>query len=331
MFIQLEDIKQAKENLAGVIKDTPLQYSKTLSNRCGNAIYLKPENLQKTGSFKIRGAYNKIASLSNAAKKKGVVAFSAGNHGAGTAYAAKALGVQATVVLPENPVPSKKNAIIDYGAKAVEWGTDSIAMYERVLRFHEEDGMEIIHPFEDYFTIAGQGTIGIEIIKELPDVDAVIVPVSGGGLISGVAACLKEMKPTTEVIGVNSEGAQAMFYSLQKGKPSEVNEVNTIADGLMAKRPGELTFRHTQKYVDRLVLVTEKEIAETVAILAERAKLVVEPSGAASLAAILYNHVNLKNKKAVVLVSGGNVNFRLYSQLLTEYANKVFDKERLLK
>lgn len=329
MLVRMEDIKQAKDTLSGVLNETPLQYSKTFSDQTGNEIFIKPENLQKTGSFKIRGAYNKIANLPNTTKNKGVVAFSAGNHGAGTAYAAKTLGLQSTIVLPENPVLSKKNAIIDYGAKAVEWGKDTKVMHQKALRFHEKSGMEMVHPFEDYYTIAGQGTIGIEIINELPSIDAVIVPVSGGGLISGIATALKEMKPSVEIIGVNTEGAQAMYYSMQQGEPSEVEKVETIADGLMAKKPGELTFKHTQKYVDRFVLVTEEEIAESVVILSERAKLVVEPSGAAALAAILYHDLHLKNKKVVVLASGGNVNLELYSHLITKYNEKFYGSEMM--
>jgi threonine dehydratase len=322
MYVDLHQIEQAKAKLAGVINETPLQFSKTFSEWSGNEIFLKPENLQKTGSFKIRGAFNKISSLSPQQKENGVVAFSAGNHGAGTAYAARQLGVKATVVMQENPVPSKKNAIQGYGATTVEAGTDSIAMYQRALRFHEEEGMEMVHPFDDLYTIAGQGTIGLEILQELPDVDTVVIPVSGGGLISGVAAALKEVKPTVQIIGVNTEGAQAMYHSLQQGKPAEVDKVETIADGLMAKKPGELTFLHTQKYVDDLVLVTEKEIAETVAILSERAKLVVEPSGAAALAAILYNHTNLKNRKVVSMVSGGNIKLDLYASLIQQHNQK---------
>lgn len=322
MFVTLRQIKQAQANLAGVINQIPLQYSKTFSELSGNEIYLKPENLQKTGSFKIRGAFNKIANLSEADKVNGVVAFSAGNHGAGTAYAAGKLGIKATVVMPENPVAGKKNAIIQYGANAVEHGTDSIAMFLKALQFHEEEGMAMIHPFDDPYTIAGQGSIGIEILDELPDVEAVVVPVSGGGLISGVAAAVKEIKPTVQVIGVNSEGATAMYTSLQHGKPTEVEKINTIADGLMAKIPGELTFAHTQRYVDDLVLVSEEQIAETVSILAERAKLVVEPSGAAALAAMIFNRTGLKNKKTAVLVSGGNISFELFHSLIHSYNEK---------
>ncbi|WP_243297382.1 threonine ammonia-lyase [Bacillus litorisediminis] len=331
MFVTLNQIQQARANLAGVIIPTPLQDSSTFSKLSGNEIYLKTENLQKTGSFKIRGAYNKIANLSAEEQSKGVVAFSAGNHGAGTAYAAQKLGIRATVVMPENPVASKKNAIESYGARAIEYGTTSIAMYEKAYQLHLEEGLTMVHPFDDIHIIAGQGTIGLEILEEKPDLDAVIVPVSGGGLISGIAAAIKEIKPTIKVIGVNTEGATAMYTSLQHGHPVEVEKVNTIADGLMAKKPGELTFAHTQKYVDDLVLVKESEIAECVSQLAERAKLVVEPSGAAAMAAMINGHINLRNKKVAVIVSGGNISFELYQTLIKEYSDKNYKKSEAIK
>ena len=320
MYVSLKDIQQARAVLAGVIHPTPLQFSQTFSHISGNKVYLKPENLQKTGSFKIRGAYNKIINLSEEEKARGVVAFSAGNHGAGTAYAAQMANISATVVMPENPVPSKKRAITEqYGARAIEHGTDSIAMFKKALELHEEEGLAMIHPFDDPYTIAGQGTISLEILEELPELDAIIVPVSGGGLISGVAAAAKELKPSIKIIGVNTEGATAMYSSLQAGQPVEVEKVETIADGLMAKKPGELTFAHTQKYVDDLVLVSEEKIADAVAFLAERAKLVVEPSGAAAIAALLNHHTGIKNKNVAVMVSGGNISFELYQSLIQKY------------
>lgn len=326
MYINLKQIYQAKANLAGVIIPTPLQESRTFSDLTGNDIYLKTENLQKTGSFKVRGAYNKVANLTDAEKNNGIVAFSAGNHGAGTAYAAQKLGVSASVVMPVNPVASKKNAIIQYGAKAIEYGKTSIEMYEKALELHQKQGLAMIHPFEDPYVIAGQGTIGLEILDDLPETDVVIVPVSGGGLISGVAAALKELKPTLKVIGVNTEGAMAMYTSLQHGKPTEVEKVDTIADGLMAKKPGDLTFAHTQHYVDDMVLVSEEDIANCVAFMAERTKLVVEPSGAAAMAAMLSGNIKIKGKKVVVMVSGGNISFELYQTLIQKYNEKNYIK-----
>lgn len=324
MYVTLNQIKEAKAKLEGVIEKTPLLYSEKFSALSGNDIYLKLENLQKTGAFKVRGAFNKISSLPMEKREKGVVTFSAGNHGMGMAYSARALGIQATVVLPSNPVPSKKEAIISYGANIVNGGADSVAMYKMALQLQEEKGMEMIHPFDDPFTIAGQGTIGLEISEQLHDVDAIIVPVSGGGLIAGIAATIKAIKPSIEIIGVNAEGAQAMYQSLQKGHPITVDKVQSIADGLMVNKPGELTFLHTQKYVDDLVLVSEKEIAETVAFMSDYSKLVVEPSGAAALAAMLYNRTQLKNRKVAVIVSGGNVSLELYTSLINAYNTKFY-------
>lgn len=328
MYVTLKKIEQAKENLAGIIIPTHLQDSRTFSELIGSEIYLKPENLQKTGSFKVRGAYNKIFHLSAEQKAKGVVAFSAGNHGAGTAYAAQKLGVSATVVMPENPVESKKRAIEQYGATALPYGSTSIEMFEKAFQLHQEEGRAMIHPFDDPFVIAGQGTIGLEILEELPDVDVVIVPVSGGGLISGVAAALKETNPNIKVIGINTEGATAMHTSLQHGKPTTVDKINTIADGLMAARPGDLTFAHTQHYVDDLILVTEKDIANAVAFIAERAKLVVEPSGAAALAGVLSGQLDFQGKKVVVMATGGNISFELYHKLIGEYYERNYTRVR---
>lgn len=323
MYVTLQQIKQAQAKLNDVVNKTPLVYSEQFSKMAENNIYLKLENLQKTGAFKVRGAFNKISSLSLEQQKKGVVTFSAGNHGMGVAYSARALGIPASIVLPENPVPTKKNAIVNYGAKTINGGASSVEMLEKAMQLEKEEGMEMIHPFDDPYTIAGQGTIGLELLDQLPEIDAVIVPVSGGGLISGIAAALKEMKPTIEVIGVNTEGAQAMYQSLKEGHPITVDKVDSIADGLMVNKPGELNFKHTQKYVDDFILVSEKEIAETVGLMADHSKIVAEPSGAAALAAMLYNHTHLRNKNVAVLVSGGNVSLELYASLIADY-NKQF-------
>ncbi|WP_019122117.1 threonine ammonia-lyase [Brevibacillus massiliensis] len=319
MYVTVSDIQQARENLVGVIQATPLQYSKTFSDMSGNEIYFKPENLQKTGSFKVRGAYHKISHLSAAEKSAGVVAFSAGNHGAGTAYAARLLGVKATISMPTEPVQSKKAAVIGYGARVVDGGSTSITMYQRALELSQSEGLTMVHPFDDLLTIAGQGTIGLEILDELPDVEAVIIPVGGGGLISGVAAALKESNPAIQVIGVNPEGARSMYESVVTGRLTEVDQLETMADGLKAKRVGERTFAHAQKYVDEMVLVSEEEIAKAAVLLAARGKLVAEPSGAAALAAMAFQRTRLRGKKTVVLVSGGNVDMKLFADLIARY------------
>lgn len=318
MMVNLDQIKQAEAKLAGVTKKTPLYFTDYFSSETSNEVYLKLENLQITGSFKIRGAYNKISSLTDEEKRKGIVTHSAGNHGIGTAYAAKLLGIEATVILPENPNLTKKKEILRYGANVVEHGKNSFEMSEKVLEYNAK-GMSIVHPFDDPYTIAGQGSIGLEIIKDLPEVDTVVIPISGGGLIAGIASALKQIKPNIQIIGVNAGGAQAMYQSLKMGRPTMVEDIDTIADGLMANKPGDITFAHVQKYVDDLVIVPEKDIAHTVALMADKTKMVVEPSGAAALAAVLTQLDNLKNRKIAVLVSGGNVDLGFYSSLIKKY------------
>lgn len=316
VLVSLSEIERARERLTGVVHTTRLLYSESLSVVTGSQLYLKPENLQVTGSFKVRGAYNKISSTLAAAREHGVIAFSAGNHGAGTAYAAMRLGAKATVVMPDHPVEDKRQAILSYGADVVLGGPTSISMFKKAQEIQDQTGAIMVHPFDDPFIIAGQGTIGLEIIEELPDVDVVVVPVSGGGLISGIAVAIKEKKPSTRVIGVNSEGARAMYESCQNGAVTEVDRIETIADGLMAKRPGEVTFEHVSKYVDDLVLVSEENIARGVSLMARRTRLVVEPSGAAALAAAVYGDIELKGQRVVVIASGGNADMGLFARLV---------------
>jgi len=317
MSITLDDFQRAQENLKRIIHKTPLLHSRPLSEQANNNIYLKLENLQVTGSFKVRGAYNKITNLTDEQKTKGVVTHSAGNHGIGTAYAASLSGVDATVVLPETPNPVKKQKIEEYGATTIDHGKNSSEMFEKVLEYADK-GSSIIHPFDDPYTIAGQGTVGLEILDALPYVDVIVVPVSGGGLISGIATAVKLSKPEVKVIGVNAEGAQAMSRSLAVGKPVEVDDINTIADGLMASKPGDLNFKYTQKYVDDLVIVPEEDIAKTVRIMSDDTKVVAEPSGAAALAAVLHGLINEKGKNVVTIVSGGNIDPSFYVDLLSK-------------
>ncbi|WP_144463689.1 threonine ammonia-lyase [Siminovitchia fortis] len=320
MYVTLQNIYQAQANLVNITRKTPIIYSEKLSSLVGAEIYLKLENIQVTGSFKVRGAFNKVSALTKDKRANGVVAFSAGNHGAGTAYAASKMGVPCLVVMPDVPNEDKKQSILSYGAEVVPGGMTSVEMFKTAVKLVEERGMTLIHPFNDLHIIAGQGTVGNELMKQLPDVDVVVCAVSGGGLISGVAAAVKETKPRTQMIGVNTEGAQAMYQSLANDRVTEVEEVNTIADGLMAKEPGELTFNHTKKYVDDMVLVSEEKIKETVGIMAKETKTIVEPSGAAALAALLEGKVSLeKNQKVCVIVSGGNAEKHLYGELFSSY------------
>lgn len=317
MFITAEDLYRAKRVLSGVIVPTPLQYSKTFSEMSGNEVYLKPENLQKTGAFKIRGAYNCIANLSDEQRSKGVVTTSAGNHAQGVAYAAKMVGVPATIVMPEKYSKMKRVATEGYGATVIPHGKNSMEMFAKANELMEEYGYTMVHPFDDPYIIAGQGTIGLEILEEMPDVEAVVVQCSGGGLISGIAAAIKLLKPTVRVIGVNAEQSPTMTVSLAAGQPTAA-PAKSIADGLGAGMPGASNFEYCKTFVDEWVLVSEKEIATSMRLLGERAKLVVEGAGAAALAAVIHNKTSLKGKKVAVIVSGGNVDFELLTKVYTD-------------
>lgn len=317
--VSMEQIKEAQRKLQKVIVPTPLLYSRTFSDMTGaDELYLKLECFQKSGSFKVRGAYNKMTSLTLEQKEKGVIAFSAGNHGSGTAYAAKVSGIKSTIVMPENAVQVKVDAVKDYGADVVLCGRTSFELASKAKELSEQYGYTLIHPFDDPYTIAGQGTIGLEIFNELSDVDVVVTGTSGGGLLSGVAYALKHLKPDIEVYGVNAEGAQAMRLSLSEGRPTAWNDINTIADGLTAGKPGNLNFKYVSKYADDVVVVSDEEIKEAMVLMAERSKLVVEPAGAASLAALLFGRINTKGKKVVAIVSGGNVDLSFFAQIILQ-------------
>ncbi len=316
MFITAEDIYRAKRVLAGVILPTPLQYSQTFSNMSGNEVYLKPENLQKTGAFKVRGAYNCIANLSPEQRAKGVITTSAGNHAQGVAYAAKMVGAKATIIMPEKYSQMKRIATEGYGATVIPHGKNSMEVFAKADELIAEHGYTMVHPFDDPYIIAGQGTIGLEILEEMPDVEAVVVQCSGGGLISGIAAAIKLLKPTVRVIGVNAEQSPTMTVSLKTGKPTAA-PAKSIADGLGAGMPGASNFEYCKKFVDEWVLVSEEEIATSMRLLGERAKLVAEGAGAAALAAVIHNKTSLKGKKVAVIVSGGNVDFELLTKVYT--------------
>jgi threonine dehydratase len=318
-YVSLTQIKEAKEKLQSIIVPTPLLYSKTFSHMTGaDELYLKPECLQKSGSFKVRGAYNKITSLTEEQRKKGVVAFSAGNHGSGTAYAAKVSGTKCTIIMPKSAVKVKVDAVKDYGADVLLHGKISFELASKAKELSEQYGYTLIHPFDDPYTIAGQGTIGLEIFEELPDVDVVVTGTSGGGLLSGVACALKHLNPNIKIYGVNAEGAQAMRLSLVNDKPTPWPEINTIADGLTAAQPGNISFKHVKRYADDVVVVSDEEIKKAMMLMAERAKLVAEPAGAAALAALLFNKIDVKGKKVVAMVSGGNVDLSLFAEIISQ-------------
>ncbi|MBI5560676.1 MAG: threonine ammonia-lyase [Deltaproteobacteria bacterium] len=301
-------VKKARTALRGVVTPTPLVYSAALSNRFNCRIYLKLENLQKTGSFKVRGAYNKILSLSPGDKKRGVITASSGNHAQGVAWAASLLGVRSTVVMPETAPIIKHVAVRSYGANVIFHGRGFDEAYERAMEAAGKNGLTFIHPFDDELVMAGQGTIGLEILHDLPEVDCVVVPVGGGGLISGIAAALKGLKRRVRVIGVEASGSASCRMSLKKGRPVSGKTGLTIADGIAIKKIGEKTFPVIKRYLSDCVAVSEGSIAGAILKLIERKKLVVEGAGAVPLAALMEGKVRAGKEDNVVLVlSGGNI------------------------
>lgn len=327
-IIGLDDIEEARKTLNNVAYNTGLVHNTTFSEMTGNSIYLKMENLQKTGSFKIRGAFNKIAHLPKKYKKKGVIAASAGNHAQGVAMAAKAYGIKATIVMPKHAPLSKIAATRGYGAEVILHGHLYDEAYEKAREIQEETGAVFIHPFDDPEVIAGQGTIGIEILEDLPDTDIIIVPVGGGGLISGIAVATKSIKPDIKIIGVQSKNMPSMAESIFKDRITTVDGMPTIADGIAVKTPGKITFEIVKRYVDDIVTVDEDEIANAILLLMERAKVIAEGAGAASVAALLNRMGQLKDKKIVALLSGGNIDVNMLSRIidsgLVKSGRKVF-------
>jgi threonine dehydratase len=305
--MELKQIEQAAQRLSPVIHRTPLNSSRTFSELSGTELYLKCENLQKTGSFKVRGAYNKIAHLQSAGALDALVASSAGNHAQGVAYAAKAMGVKAIIAMPRTTPIAKVLATQNYGAEVVLYGDCYDEAYQHALDIQQERGAVFIHPFDDEDVIAGQGTISLEILCDLPTVDAVLVPAGGGGLLAGMAACIKQINPRVAVIGVQASKADAIVKHFHTGQHEVYSQVATIADGIAVKCPGEITLPIIQKYVDDMVTVTDNEIAESILLLLERNKMVVEPAGAAALAAVLNHKVKLKGKRTACVLSGGNI------------------------
>ncbi len=312
--MKIEMIKEAADLLADVIKKTPLIYSQVFSTESGNEVYLKPENLQITGAFKIRGAYNKVSHLTELERSCGIVAASAGNHAQGVAFAASKLGVKATIVMPSQTPLIKIEATKEYGAEVVLYGDCYDDAQEKALEIHKEKGATIVHPFDDPYVIAGQGTIGLEIIEALEDVDIIIVPIGGGGLISGIACAIKEINPKIRIIGVEPKGAQTLNYSLQNNCVSELSAVSTIAEGVAVKKPGELTFSMVKTYVDEIVVVSDVDVLEAFLLMVEKEKLIVENAGVLSLAAL--KKLPYKNKKIVSVISGGNIDVVTISEMI---------------
>ena len=314
--LKFSDIVAARSTLRGVAKLTSISHSKSFSQMSGANIFMKLENMQTTGAFKVRGAYNKLANLSPEERAKGVVAASAGNHAQGVAFSATKLGMQSTIFMPIFTPPLKVLATKGYGANVVLTGESFDDSFLASQEYTKQHDASYIHPFNDPLIIAGQGTIGLEIYEQQPDVDAVIVPIGGGGLIAGIAMAIKEMNPKVRVIGVNAAGAASMVASREANEIVSLPFVSTIADGIAVKTPGTLTFDIIQKYVDDIVSVTDTEIAHAAYLLLQRGKLLAEPAGVTSVAAALFNKVDLKGKNVVPVVSGGNINMRLLEQII---------------
>lgn len=312
--MNLKQVKDAQTNLSKILKETPLIYSRVFSHESNNEVYIKPENLQLTGSFKIRGAYNKIFNLDQESKDRGLVAASAGNHAQGVAYSAKALGVHACIVMPKATPLIKVEATKAYGAEVVLYGDCYDEAYKRAIELQDEKGYTFIHPFDDEEVIIGQGTVGLEIMEGLRDTDIIIVPIGGGGLIGGVAMAAKAINPNVHIIGVEPEGAKAMWLSVREKQLTELNKVDTIAEGVAVKRPGAITFDLVRKYVDEIVTVTDVDIMDAFLLLLEKEKLVGENAGVLSLAALKKLYYN--DKKIVCIVSGGNIDVVTISELI---------------
>ena len=314
--ISLEQIQAARQRARGIVRETPLDLSTTLSALCGRQIYLKLENLQKTGSFKVRGALNKVQLLDAASRAGGVITASAGNHAQGVAYAAQRAGVPVTVVMPETASFSKVTATIGYGARVLLAGRDYGEAYARAAALATEQGATFIHAFDDAEIIAGQGTLALEILEQLPGVDTVVVPVGGGGLLAGVIAALRGAGSAARVVGVQAAGASALAPSLRAGSRVELAAVDTIADGLATRAIGVLPFSIIQGAIDRAVEGTDAELAAAVLLLLERAKTVVEGAGAVGLAACLAGRLPAGATTVAVILSGGNIDINLLDRII---------------
>ena len=314
--LNLEAIRSARRRIDGAVYLSPCPFSPTISELGGLPVYLKLENLQRTGSFKERGALNKILTLSDEEKRRGVIAASAGNHAQGVAFHAKNNGIAATIVMPVMTPLVKVNATKGYGAHVILHGEGYDEAYEEACRVARAQGLTFVHPFDDEAVIAGQGTIGLELLEQVPDLEAVVVPIGGGGLISGIACALKESHPRLRVIGVQPARMPSMLEGMKQHKPVTIPLQPTIADGIAVRRTGERTLPLVEKYVDDVVAVEEEEIASGILTLLEREKMLAEGAGAAAVAALLHRKAKLKNKKTVALVCGGNIDVTLLSRII---------------
>ncbi|MGD9095861.1 MAG: threonine ammonia-lyase [Chromatiales bacterium] len=316
-MISINEIEFARQRIAGDVLLTPCAYSEKLSQLTGCELYLKLENLQKTGSFKDRGALNRILSLSDEERGAGIIAASAGNHAQGVAHAARIYGLKCIIVMPETTPLSKVNGTRELGADIVLHGAGYDDAFEEASRLRQEHGYTLVHAFDDEAVIAGQGTIGLELLEQVPDMDAVIVPVGGGGLISGIATAIKAKRPDVELVGVESEHLPAMQKSVAAGEITPVETASTISDGIAVRRVGRLTMPIVRELVSRIVTVSEEETAAAIMLLLEREKTLAEGAGAVGLAALYYDKLkDLAGKKVVVVISGGNIDMKLLSRIV---------------
>ena len=313
-MLTINSVYKAQKVVKDVARKTELIYASKINLKSN--VYLKTENLQKTGSFKVRGAYYKISKLSEEEKARGVIACSAGNHAQGVALSAKRHNIKSVICIPEGAPLSKIEATRGYGAEVVLVPGVYDDAYKKALELQKEHGYTFIHPFDDEDVIAGQGTIALEILEQLENIDAVLVPVGGGGLIAGIAFTLKTINPDIKVYGVESAGASSMLESIKDNSIKELNKVNTIADGIAVKKPGSLTYELCKKYVDDIVTVSDDEISAAILTLIEREKMIAEGAGAVAVAAAMFNKVDVIGKNVVCLLSGGNIDVNILSRVI---------------
>ena len=313
-MLSLDKVFNAQTVLKNIVRETKLVRAYGIAPDC--ELYLKPENLQITGSFKVRGSAYKIAMLTDEEKKKGVIACSAGNHAQGVALAATKNGIKSLICLPDSAPISKVEATKGYGAEVclVEGCYDDA--YAKALELRDSEGYTFVHPFDDENVIAGQGTIALEILNDLDNIDAIVVPIGGGGLISGIAYTVKQIRPSVKVYGVQAAGAPSMYNSVKDGEIECLSSVSTIADGIAVKKPGENTFRYVSEYVDEVTLVTDDEVSSAILALIEKQKMIAEGAGATAVAAIMFDKFNLKGKRVVAVVSGGNIDVTSLSRVI---------------
>jgi threonine ammonia-lyase len=322
----LENFLTAAEHLKDVLLPTRLIYSPIFSEESGNLVYIKPENLQKTGSFKLRGAYNKIRKLTEAEKQRGVIASSAGNHAQGVAYAARELGIKAVIVMPKTTPLIKVEFTKKYGAEVILHGDVYDDAYQKAKELEAQEGYVFVHPFDDPDVIEGQGTIALEILEELPDADVIVVPIGGGGLISGVACVVKHINPNVKIIGVEPSGAASATASLRQNHLVTLPEANTIAEGTAVKRIGELTLALIREYVDEIITVDDYELTESFLLLVEKHKIIAENSGILAMAAL--KKLQERAKKIVPIVSGGNIDVLMIASMISKglvSRNRIFN------